>query len=284
MNIKAVLRLTRIEHSVMLVIAVIAAELIARGIPSIPVFILSLVTPIFISMAAFAINDYFDLKVDKINKKKRPLVTMELFPDDALRITALCLVVGILASAFINLYAFLIALVFGLLALLYSYRLKGIPLIGNAYIGFSMAIPFIYGSYVVSSSIGLNIILVSLMIFFSGVAREIHGTIRDLHGDVGARNLSTLPSIIGVEGSAMLAMLLYLLAIIISVYLFSFIPPFRSNLFYIVLIAVSDLMLLYTGLGYLQRHKRNSSFYDNARNVSLAAMVVALLAILLAPL
>ncbi|HUB92789.1 MAG TPA: UbiA family prenyltransferase, partial [Candidatus Saccharimonadales bacterium] len=72
MKFKAVLKLTRIEHSIMLVIAVLAAELIAKGLPSLPILVLSLIAPVFISMAAFAINDYFDLKVDKINKKMRP--------------------------------------------------------------------------------------------------------------------------------------------------------------------------------------------------------------------
>jgi geranylgeranylglycerol-phosphate geranylgeranyltransferase len=282
MNLKAVLRLTRIEHSIMLVIAVLAAELIARGLPSLPVLVLSLITPIFISMAAFAINDYFDLKVDKINKKERPLVTGELRPIDALYVTSASLIIGIAASLLINYYAFVIAVIFGALALLYSYRLKGVVLLGNAYIAFSMAIPFIFGSYVVNSTIGANIVLVAAMIFLSGLAREIHGTIRDVKGDSRARNFQTLPRVIGIDGSASLALLLYLIAILISIYLFFFAAPFRSNLLYAFLIAVTDLLLLYTGIGFITEHRQK--FYDKSRGISLAAMGIALIAILLAPL
>lgn len=282
MNARAVLRLTRIEHSLMLVVAVLAAELIAKGLPSLPVLALSLITPIFISMAAFAINDYFDMEVDKVNGKRRPLVTGELRPVDALYVTAAGMMIGILASLLINLYAFAIAIIFGALALLYSYRLKGMILLGNAYIAFSMAIPFIFGSYVVSPSIGINIALVSAMIFISGLAREIHGTVRDLEGDVKARRLRTLPGVIGKTASSAIALLLYLAAIAISAYLFLYVKPFASNLMYAALVGISDLMLLYTGIGCL--YFNNQGFYNRSRNISLAAMGLALVAILLAPL
>lgn len=281
MKAKAVLELTRIEHSAMLVIAVLAAELIAKGsFPSLPILALSLITPVFISMASFAINDYYDIEADRANKKKRPLVTGELKPIDALYVTAVSLLIGIIASALINIYAFAIALVFGLLALLYSYRLKGIVLLGNAYIAFSMAIPFIYGSYVVSSSIGPAIIFVSLMIFLSGLARETHGTVRDMEGDA-RRGFKTLPMAIGKEASGALALLLYLIAISISFYLLSSVAPFKYNLSFGAPIAVSDALLLYTAIGYLS--VGSTRFYDRARNVSLIAMALALLALLLSP-
>jgi geranylgeranylglycerol-phosphate geranylgeranyltransferase len=282
MNYRAVLRLTRIEHSIMLVIAVLAAELLAGGLPSLPVLVLSLITPIFISMAAFAINDYFDFRVDKINKKNRPLVTGELKALDAVYITLASLIIGITASLLINFSAFVIAVVFGALAILYSYKLKGIAVVGNVYIAFSMAIPFIFGNYVVSQNIGAGIIMVSVMIFMSGLAREIHGTIRDLKGDSVARNLRTLPRIIGIEASAALAFLIYLVAILISAYLFFFVSPFAYNLLYALMIGTTDLMLLYTGIGFMFR--RDQKFYGLARNVSLAAMALALVAILLVPL
>ena len=48
-KISAVLRLTRIEHSLMLVFAVLAAELITKGLPSANYLALSFITPIFIS-------------------------------------------------------------------------------------------------------------------------------------------------------------------------------------------------------------------------------------------
>lgn len=280
-KLAAIFKLTRIEHSIMLVMAVIAAELITKGLPSPTVFILSLVVPVFISMAAFAINDYFDMEVDRLNKKDRPLVNGSLAPRTALYVTGICLVIGIGAGSVINRNAFGITLLFGILALLYSYKLKESLLLGNAYIALSMSIPFIFGDYVVSSSLGVNILMVAIMIFMSGLAREIHGTIRDYHGDTKGRNARTLPRSIGMENASIVAFVLYLLAILVSVYLFLGIAPFKSNLFYAVPVFASDLMLFYVAIGYL--YKKDRKFYSLSRNISLLAMGIALIAFLLAP-
>jgi 4-hydroxybenzoate polyprenyltransferase len=278
----AILKLTRVEHSLMLVIAVLAAELIAKGLPNYFLLAMSIITPVFISMASFAINDYFDIEVDKVNKKnKRPLVNGSLKPRDAIIVTAITLIIGIGASFFINLYCFAIALIFGLLALLYAYKLKEKLLWGNAYIAFSMAIPFIFGNYVVANKLNEGILLITALIFFSGLAREIHGTIRDLKGDMMMRNATTLPKVIGAKKSAIVALTFYLVAIGISVYLFMALTPFKYNILYLALIIITDFILLYISIGYI--NKRNESFYDFARNASLIAMSLALLAFLLAP-
>lgn len=278
----AILKLTRIEHSVMLVIAVLAAELIVKGLPNPFILLMSIITPVFISMAAFAINDYFDIEVDRFNKKmQRPLVNGSLKPLDAIYVTAITLVIGIMASAFINLYCFAIALIFGALALLYAYKIKEMLFWGNAYIAFSMAIPFIFGNYVVSISLKQSIILITLLIFFSGLAREIHGTIRDLKGDIKIRNVKTLPRVIGISGAATLALVFYLIAILISIYLFMYYEPFKLNLIYILPIGITDIILLYLGIKYI--YERSERFHSFARNASLAAMGTALLAFLLAP-
>jgi len=243
---------------------------------------MSIITPVFISMASFAINDYFDIEVDKFNKKmQRPLVNGSLKPLDAIYVTAITLVIGIVASAFINLYCFAIALIFGALALLYAYKIKETLFWGNAYIAFSMAIPFIFGNYVVSISLKQSIILITLLIFFSGLAREIHGTIRDLKGDIKIRNVKTLPRVIGISGASALA-LVFLLNRRISIYLFIYYEPFKLNLVYILPIAITDITLLYLGVKYI--YERSEKFYSFARNASLAAMGTALLALLLAPL
>ena len=281
MKLMALLRLTRMEHSAMLVIAVLAAEMIAGKLPGAWILLLSFISPVFISMSSFAVNDYFDLEVDRINNRKRPLVTGEIKPTDAIYITILSMLVGLAASALINWEVFVIALVFGTLALLYSYKLKGVAFVGNSYIAFSMAIPFIYGSYVVSGTLGDGIILIFCMIFFSGLAREIHGTIRDMEGDSKARRIRSLPRIIGKMSSAAISLLLYLIAIAISVYMFFKISPFKMNPIYAMPIAITDIMLAYTGIGFLIKSDRK--FYDLARNLSLIAMGLALLAILLAP-
>ncbi len=276
-RISALLRLTRIEHSAMLVVAVIAAELLSGGLPGTYILLLSVITPIFISMASFAINDYFDIEVDRLNSKSRPLVTGELKPRDAVYASAACFAIGIAAAALINTAALAITVVFAGLAFLYSYKLKEIFLLGNVYIALSMVIPFIFGNYVVSNSIAWSVLLISLMVFLSGLAREVHGTIRDYGGDTKARKVRTLPRVMGMQGAAAAALALYVAAIAISAYLFAYVSPFKLNLVYGAPILVSDLLLLYVGIGYVSVAKQK--FYEKTRNLSLISMGLALVTI-----
>ena len=280
-KIKDIIKLTRIEHSLMLIIAVVAAEMIALGLPGTNVLILSIITPVFISMGAFAINDYFDIETDRINRKKNPLLKGSLKPVDALYITAVSMIIGIAASAMINAYCFAIAIIFAALSILYSYRMKNMLLLGNAYIAVSMAIVFIFGAYVVSNIIRPAVLLIITMIFLSGLAREINGTVRDMEGDVKARKVRTLPVVIGRKAAVAVAFILYMIAISITLYLFLEIQPFMYNFYYGVMIAISDILVFNSGIIFLLGDKKS---YRRARNTSLAGMGLALIAILIASL
>ncbi len=283
-RIKEVLKLTRIEHSIILVFAVIAAEIIAGHIPGAAIRALSLITPIFVSMGSFAINDYRDVNADRANKRyDRPLVKGTITRRSAFNISIACFVIGILASIFINAYAFIIALIFAGLAILYSYRLKDMPLIGNVYIAFSMVIPFIFGSYVVTTNLPASIILISITIFLAGMAREIHGMIRDYKGDAKGRGSKNLLYHVSPERASQISAILYAEAVLVSIYMFFFYMPFRFNLVYIVPIAVADLTLLYIAYGYLVQ-KKSDKFYRFSRNASLAVMALSVLAFLAAAL
>ena len=279
MKLMPVLRLVRIEHSLMLIVAVVAAELLSGSMPGLPVLALSIITPIFVGASAFSINDYFDVNVDRKNKKRRPIVEGELTRSDALRVTAGSMIIGIFAAFLINLYCGAIATGFALLSLLYSYRLKVLPVAGNAYVALAMAIPFIFGSYVVSQSPDTAVLLIFLLIFMAGMAREIDGTVRDYSGDVSARGAKTLPVLIGRKASSAVAFALYAAAVAISIYLFGYVKPLQGNLVYALPAALTDILLLYSGYAFLAGKER---LYGLVRNMSLAGMAIALMCILAA--
>lgn len=282
--ISGLMRLTRVEHSIMLVVAVAAAELISGGLPALPKLILSFVTPIFISMGSFAINDYFDVESDRHNKRvDRPIVSGEITRRSALVVSACSFAVGVIASIFINAYALFIAAIFALLAVLYSYKLKDVILLGNLYIGLSMAIPFLYGNFVVSQELSTAIVAIFFIAFLSGLAREIHGMIRDYRGDLSARKTRNLVHYIGGQRAAMLAFLLYAEAILISIFVFFFVKPFVFSLVYAVFIGIGDILLAYTATVCMM-HVNSRSVYLSARNISLAAMGIVLIGYLLVPL
>lgn len=283
-KISAFMRLTRIEHSIMLVLAVLAAELISAHVIIGVAFVASLVTPILVSMGSFAINDYFDVEADKANGfKDRPIVSGEISKTAAFNWAIGLLVVGALVSYLINPIAFGIAIVFAALAFLYSYKLKDTLLVGNIYIAFSMVIPFIYGDFVVSNTLSFTIILVSVVIFLSGLAREVHGMIRDKEGDSKMRKSKNLLHHISAKGAGLVSLALYLEAIFISIYMFFYYyPPFFHNIIYIIPIALTDILLLYVAVGELMVKGDKKKFHRLSRNLSLAAMAIALLAYLFA--
>ncbi|MCW6159961.1 MAG: UbiA family prenyltransferase [Candidatus Micrarchaeales archaeon] len=280
--LSAVVKLTRIEHSLLLIIAVVAAELISGGIPQLPIFALSLVTPFFVSMGAFAINDYFDVETDRANRRTdRPIVSGAISRSGAYYVAIVSFAIGIIASAFINMYAFVIALLFAVLAYLYAERMKDMLLVGNVYVAFSMVIPFIFGNIVVSDTISISIVLISFIVFSSGLAREIHGMIRDRSGDIKVRGARNLIRYIGVKKSATIALILYVEAIGIGIFLFFYDYPFKYNFLYLILVTIANLMFAYVAFGYM--NKDNRRFFDLSRNLSLAGMGIALVAFLLAP-
>jgi len=184
--LKELFRLTRFEHALMLAFAVLIAETVVLGAlpPLSLVIVLSLLVPIFSEMGSFALNDYLDIEADKANKMmERPLVKGTISAGFALWFSVACLVISVALALFINLPAFLIALVFNLLAVAYNYRLKDLPLVGNAYIALTMAIPFLFGNYVVSGTLSPIILVLAVLGFVAGLAREVIKSVQDMEGD-----------------------------------------------------------------------------------------------------
>lgn len=288
-KIKEILKLTRIEHSIMLVLAVLAAELLAGAHQlSIVTVILSLLPPIFIGASAFIINDYYDIKADKANGiLDRPLVSGAISKSEAVALYILCLAIGIALSALLDIAAFVIVLAFAALSLLYSHWLKKALILGNAYVAFSMVIPFIYGAYVVAHGVNQNLLIICAIIFLAGMAREIHGTIRDYHGDSIERKVKNIVYYIGYTWSSISALALYLVAVAFTITLL-YNPPFAGNLVYILPIGITDISLLYLSFSYVVVRpwksgtgKKGKELFYISRNLSLGVMALSILSFLL---
>src|SRR5262249_30705800 len=115
--LKDLYRLTRFEHAVMLALAVLIAETVVnRSLPPTEyAIIFSLLVPIFSEMGSFALNDYFDIETDRLNKKSgRPLVSGAISPGFALWFSITCLMLSTGLAFLISPTAFYIALAFNL--------------------------------------------------------------------------------------------------------------------------------------------------------------------------
>ena len=277
--LKEMAKLTRIEHALMLAFAVLLAEIIVLGsfpIISIPI-IFSLLVPIFSEMGSFSLNDYLDIKTDKINKRfERPLVKGTISPKFAFHFSIICLVLSTVFAFFINYYAFIIALIFNILAILYNYKLKDFPLLGNSYIALSMSIPLLFGNFVISETLNPLILLLVILAFFAGLGREIIKSVQDMEGDKKARKSKTYPLMVGKTNALLTSAFIYFLFLLCTVYLFILIQNLISQVLLI-------LVMLYFLVQIIQliQGKKDEKFLEKSRKMSLISLFLGLIAILI---
>lgn len=286
-KLKAIWELMRLEHGIMIAIAVLIGSLIAgKALPAIDKFTLTFFTALLLEASTFALNDYFDLDIDKKNKRKdRPLVRGDIQPKTALYLFFILFPIGIICSYFVNSTCFIIALITALFAILYDTNLKKTKLLGNFFIAYTMAIPFIFGGAAVleekafSINIPPVIFIIALIAFLTGSGREIMKDVMDFEGDK-EKGVKSFPKYIGIYKSNILSAIFYLLAIALS-----FIPFFINsfefyylNYYYLTIVFLTDVMLLSTSLQLIFKKKINMNFY---RRFTLIAIFIGLIAFLI---
>ena len=288
-KIKAIWELMRLEHGVMIAIAILIGSLIAlkgEGLPPFDKFILTFFTALFLEASTFALNDYCDLEIDKKNKREdRPLVRGDLSPNSALYLFFIFFPLGIICSYLVNLSCFIIALITALLAILYDIKMKKIKLLGNFYIAYVMAIPFIFGGAAVIAKdtiffeIDSSIYIVALIAFLAGSGREIMKDVMDFEGDK-EKGVKSFPKYIGSRGSNILAAFFYLIAIALSFlpFLMERFTLYHLDNFYLTIVFIADTMLLSTAIHLIIKKKPHLKLY---RKFTLIAIFIGLLAFLI---
>lgn len=152
--------------------------------------------------AGNTINDYFDYEIDKINRPTRPLPRGAMSRKTALWYSMLLFAVGLFLAYHLNAYAFLLAVIAYSVLVIYAWKLKPLPIIGNVMVASLTGATPLYGAIAVGK-IGLAGYL-ALCAFLVNLAREIMKDIEDIEGDK-AKGAKTLPIVWGIEKSAYLA-------------------------------------------------------------------------------
>lgn len=217
--------------------------LISNSLESIPFplyeSLLVFLTVFLITGAGNAINDYFDVDIDRINKPERPIPSGRIKLSTALHFSLALFALGTLFAFMINPFCGIIALVNSLLLIYYARTLKRTAFLGNLAVGYLTGSAFLFGGAVFFKSGGLeSVFVLFLLATLATVAREIVKDIEDIEGDVkdGAR---TLPIVIGPKKAAYLAALIGLIAVLASPL------PYLQSLMsfrYLILVAVADLL------------------------------------------
>ncbi|MFA5929924.1 MAG: UbiA family prenyltransferase [Candidatus Micrarchaeia archaeon] len=274
-SISSYARLFRIEHALLLAVAVLLGELLSGALPALPLLLCSLAVPVFIEMGSFALNDYFDVKADKANKRAdRPIASGEISPSRALLASAACYIIGIAAALPLPPAALFITLIFAALSIAYNFKLKELPLVGNKYIAASMAIPFLFGNLVVAPILYPHILAIALVAFVAGLGREIIKSAEDMEGDVKHRNARTLPVVIGKRNAILLASALYAALVPLSLAPFAF--GLRANILSLGLVLLTAFSFAAMAFMAARASGKDQATLISLRKASLLALGVGL--------
>ena len=129
------------------VAGLVVAQKLSLAYPDWIYALLALLSVFFLWQCSVIINDVFDVRIDRANLKKRPLVLRLIQSNDYLRLGLTLGWLGIILSLLIGHVALLCSLFFFLLALLYSvppFRLRR-GLLAYSIIGLGSALSFVIG-------------------------------------------------------------------------------------------------------------------------------------------
>lgn len=219
------------------------------------------------SAGGFALNDYLDQNLDRINHPNRPIPAGTITPKNALRASAILLAASILVALGINWQAVgIIAAATGV-ATSYETVLKFRGIAGNLSISTLAALTFLFGGAAVNKLV--TPLFASVVAFLFILGREIIMDIEDIEGDT---HRATLPRRIGPKNARVVASALILSAIGISVLLYH--PLALFGLYYLPVVLVADAVFVYA---LFMMNKRIAI----VRDITKAGIFIALLAFVL---
>lgn len=250
------IEILRPGNALMSAISIILVALIDKTI-SIPV-VLAMLAVFFETAAGNVINDYFDYKIDLINKPDRPIPSGRISLKNGRNYGYFLFFMGTVCGFFIsyltnNWIPFAIVLFADVVLYLYAYKLKSTPFLGNLTVGFMTGFGFVFGGFSINNP---TIIMTSIFLgFFALVmttAREIIKDIEDIEGDKadGAR---TLPILIGAKKPAILAAILIVVDSALCPLLYYY---HVFGILYLPVIAIAVVLFIYSAIIILKSQER----------------------------
>lgn len=220
--------------------------------------------------AGNSINDYFDYKIDAINRPERPIPSGRIAQKNAGIYSAVLFVVATLLGFLIGILPGIIVLSSSLLMIYYAYSLKKKCLVGNITISFLTGLSFVLGGVVLGEL--LISIYLGLFAFLMTMAREIVKDMEDMEGDK-MEGASTLPLIKGKKFSSQMAAFFILVASFGSPVLY-FLGIF--NKFYLLVLAVAIAFFLKGAISILRdQSQENTKKISRQIKIGMAATFLA---------
>ncbi len=271
-KLNAFLRMIRPTNCLMIGFAVIIGEFIAIGrLPQAREAILGSLSAALLMAGTMAINDYYDLEIDRINRPDRPLPSGAITPHQAISVGLGSSAVGLAVAALLNIGSLAIAAFALSLTVYYNTRGKKSGLYGNVLVSICIALPFIFGGVAVQR-VTLVLLFFSVMSFTANLGREVTKGIMDVEGD-RLRMIRTVALVRGSKEASRLAAALYLMAVGLSVA-----PPVLQmvNMSYLPIVLVSDAGFVSSSVSLLRQHDKENA--GRIKNRVMIWMFIGLLA------
>lgn len=200
----SLLKLTRFGNLVIIGLTQYFTAGFLIGMHTLNDFKLMLLSICTISIAAggYVINDYYDVKIDYINKPNRVVIGKIIPRRHAILFHVLLSTIGIALGVYLSLGIGVVNALSVFLLWLYSNNLKRLPFIGNVTVAFLTGLAVI----VVDLFYGTNnslVIIYALFAFFITLVREVIKDMEDLKGD-NSFGCKTLPIIWGIRKTKLL--------------------------------------------------------------------------------
>ena len=211
--IESLLKLTRFGNLIIIALAqyFTAGFLIGmHTLNDVNLFLLSLST-ISIAAGGYIINDYYDVKIDYINKPHRVVIGKNITRRYAILFHIGLSAAGIMLGFYLSWRIAGVNILSVFLLWLYSNNLKRLPFVGNLTVAFltGLAIFIIDLFYRTHNSL---VVIYALFAFFMTLVREVIKDIEDLKGD-NSFGCKTLPIVWGIRKTKIL---LYIILIVFA--------------------------------------------------------------------
>lgn len=211
--LESLLKLTRFGNLVIIALAqyFTAGFLIGmHTLNDLKLFLLAFST-VAIAAGGYVINDYYDVKIDYINKPDRVVIGKSITRRYAILFHVVLSSIGILLGVYLSWRIGAINVLSVFLLWLYSNNLKRLPFIGNLTVAFltGLAVYIVDIFYRTNNSL---VIIYALFAFFMTLIREVIKDMEDLKGD-NTFGCKTLPIIWGIRKTKLL---IYVIVIVFA--------------------------------------------------------------------
>lgn len=268
----AIFELTRPLNGLIIFLSVIVAALLAGAQrEDVELVFLAATTALFIGAGGYVINDYFDLRIDVVNKPHRPLPRQAVSHRAAFILWLITTLIGLVLSLLLPPHAALLAMLVAIILFLYSYKFKRIVFLSNLAIAALTALVFVYGASIVGNI--QQAMFPAIFAFLTNLMREISKDIEDMDGD-RLHGVRTIPLRYGVPAAYRIIVVVAAIFIVLS-----FVPPLMNvyNLYYFVLVSAIDVSL-FLYIIFLLKSQTPASFSTFSTLLKLL-MVLGLIAI-----